>query len=182
MGCKSLSKGFSLVTLGIFIALSIAIINLTVPAAFSSDSVLIPNLGVQQAKAKPGQIKQMQRDQIQSLIQKARDAWMRLDAEAWANLFIEQGELVVPGDRWLGRAALRKAVVDYGAAYTNVKIEIRRVLIEDNQALVEWYWQAQEKATGRIDKADDAIVVDVQDQRIARWREYIDTKTPNRRS
>jgi uncharacterized protein (TIGR02246 family) len=112
-----------------------------------------------------------------SLIQKAADAWTTGDADAFAALFHPEGEFIVPGNHWVGQDAIRQVAADFAAAYTDVKIEIRRLLIENHQAAVEWHWQEIEKATGKFGSADDTIVIDFQDGRIRRWREYIDTQS-----
>lgn len=120
----------------------------------------------------------MKPEAIQSLIQSARVAWVKRDANAWANLFVPDGEMIVHGNRWVGQDAIRKSLADFAAGVAEVNIEIRRILIEGNQAAVEWHWQDQDKASGRRSQADDAIVIDFQANRIARWREYIDKETP----
>ncbi len=119
----------------------------------------------------------IQPEQIQQIIQKARHAWIAGDAEAWAALFVNDGEMIVHGRRWIGQQQIRQALADFTANTSGVKIEIRRIIIDGNQAVVEWYWQDQDKV-GRRNQADDVIVVDFKANRISRWREYIDTETP----
>jgi uncharacterized protein (TIGR02246 family) len=116
--------------------------------------------------------------QLKTLVQKARTAWLTGDADAWAALFVPEGEMIVPGQRWVGRAAIRKAAADFAASSQVVSIEIRRIVQQGNQALVEWYWQDREKGTNHLNRADDAIVIDLQADKIVRWREYIDAQTP----
>lgn len=115
--------------------------------------------------------------QIQQIIQAARDAWVAGDADAWAALFVPDGEMIVHGRRWVGQTEIRKALADFTAGSAGVKIEIRRTIIDGNQAAVEWDWQDQDKA-GRINRAEDVIMIDFAGDRISRWREYIDTETP----
>lgn len=121
----------------------------------------------------------MKQEDIQMLIRQARDAWVARDADVLAQLFTPDGELIVPGQRWKGQARIREEVARFAQQYSNVKIDIRRMIVEDNQAAVEWYYEDTEKSTGLRNKADDVIVVDFKDGRISRWREYFDTKTPN---
>ncbi|MBH8556404.1 nuclear transport factor 2 family protein [Nostocaceae cyanobacterium CENA357] len=120
----------------------------------------------------------MNQQEIRTLIEKARYAWASQDADALAQIFTADGEIIVPGQKWRGQAKIREEITNFAQQYSNVKIEIRRVLIENNQAAVEWYYEDTEKATGRRNKADDVIVIDFQDGCISRWREYFDTKTP----
>lgn len=117
-------------------------------------------------------------ESIRSIIHQARDCWIQGDADTFASLFTSDGELIVPGSRWVGRAAIRQAVIDFTAYASNVKIEIHRIIIEGNHAVVEWHWEDTEKATGKRTPADDAIVIDFRGNQIGRWREYIDTQTP----
>lgn len=120
----------------------------------------------------------MTSDSIRQLIHQAREAWATLDANGVAQLFTPQGELIVPGQRWQGRAAIQQAVEEFASQSTDIDIQIHRILVEGNQAMVEWSWTETDRATGQRSRADDAIAVEIQDGLIQRWREYIDSKTP----
>jgi uncharacterized protein (TIGR02246 family) len=121
--------------------------------------------------------KLMTTEQIKAAIAQAAKAWIEGDAEGFASLFLPEGEFIVPGDRWIGREQIHQAVIDYASAYSEVKIEIRQIVIDGNYAFVEWHWEDKENATGKVSKADDAIAIDFQDGLISRWREYIDSTT-----
>lgn len=112
-----------------------------------------------------------------SLIQQAADAWLTGDAKAFAALFTPDGEFVVPGDQYIGRSAIQRVAAEFAAGHASVQIEIRRILVAGDQAVVEWYWQDRDDRTGKITQAEDAIVVDFQGNYIRRWREYIDTQS-----
>ncbi|MBE9193523.1 SgcJ/EcaC family oxidoreductase [Gloeocapsopsis crepidinum LEGE 06123] len=71
----------------------------------------------------------MKPEEIRSRIQQAAHAWMTGNAEAFAVLFVPNGEFIVPGDRWIGQAAIRQAVADFAATHSHVQIEIQRILI-----------------------------------------------------
>lgn len=124
----------------------------------------------------------MKPKEMQALIEKARDAWVAQDANALAQLFTPDGELIVPGQRWQGQERIRAEITRFAQQYLDVKIDIRRIIVEGNQAAVEWYYEDTEKASGHRNKADDAIVIDFKNGRISRWREYFDTKTPANRT
>jgi uncharacterized protein (TIGR02246 family) len=119
----------------------------------------------------------MTREQIKAAIARAANAWIEGNAYQFASLFLPEGEFIVPGDRWVGRERIHQAVLDYASAYSEVKIDIRRIVIDGNYVFVEWHWEDKENATGKVSKADDAIAVDFQDGLISRWREYIDSTT-----
>jgi uncharacterized protein (TIGR02246 family) len=112
---------------------------------------------------------------IRSLIILAKDAWVAGDAEALANLFTVDAQLIVPSQRWQGQAKIREEVAKFVRLYTDIKITIHRIIIEGNLAAVEWHYEDTEKATGKRSQADDAIVIEVQNGRISYWREYFDT-------
>ena len=122
----------------------------------------------------------MNTENIVSLIEQARTAWIAQDADALTEMFTPDGEFIVPGQKWQGQARIREELTNFSQQYSNVKIDIRRILVENNQASVEWYYEDTEKATGRRNQADDVIVIDFKDGRISRWREYFDTETPAR--
>ncbi len=113
-------------------------------------------------------------ERIRSVIQQAADAWKTGNADAFASLFLPDGEFIVPNNRWVGPVKIEQVTADFTANY-EVKIEIRRIIVEGEQAVVEWHWEDMEKATGKCNQADDAIVVDFKSGKFSRWREYIDT-------
>ena len=43
-------------------------------------------------------------------------------------------------------------------------------------AAVEWIWRDRNRATGKINTAEDAIIIEIHQGKIQRWREYIDTE------
>ncbi len=116
--------------------------------------------------------------EIRSIVEQAAQAWITGNAEAFAALFAPNGKFVVPGKIHQGREAIREVAASFAARYSNVTIDIRRMIVNGDQAVVEWYWEDTKNASGARNKADDAIVVDFKDGQITRWREYIDTKTP----
>ncbi|WGV23582.1 nuclear transport factor 2 family protein [Halotia branconii] len=120
----------------------------------------------------------MNQQEIMTLIEKARHAWVNQDADAITQMFTADGEIILPGKKWQGRTKIREEITNFVQQYTNVKIDIKRILIDHNQAAVEWHYEDTEKATGHRNKAHDVIVIDFQDGYISRWREYFDTQTP----
>ncbi|MBN3944589.1 MAG: SgcJ/EcaC family oxidoreductase [Nostoc sp.] len=123
----------------------------------------------------------MNQQDIQILIEKAKDAWVAQDVDALAQLFTFDGELIVPGQSWRGQERIREELTHFKQQYSNIKIDIQRIIIGVNQAAVEWYYEDTEEATGHRNKADDVIVVDFRNGQISRWREYFDTETPANR-
>jgi uncharacterized protein (TIGR02246 family) len=117
------------------------------------------------------------RQNVRALIEQARNAWVARDPDAVAQLFTSDGELIVPGQRWQGQTKIRQEVSKFAEQFIDVSITIRRVVVDGNQAAVEWHYEDTEKRTGKRNKADDAIVLEVKDGRIVYWREYFDNET-----
>jgi uncharacterized protein (TIGR02246 family) len=116
-----------------------------------------------------------QSNPIHMAIYTAQSAWMSGDADKFANLFTKDGEFIVPGQVYRGRDEIRTVTAEFAATHSNVEIDIRRIISEGSQAVVEWHWEDTEIASGKRTTADDAIVVDFEAEQIKRWREYIDT-------
>jgi len=153
------------------LSLTIALIGMTISApAMAIASPINQNEQVQEASMHP--------EDIRTAIRRAAKAWETGDADAFAVMFTPDGEFIVPGKRWQGAAAIREQLAKLGRSNSDVSIDIRRIIVEGNQAVVEWRWEETEKATGSRSQADDSIVVDFMDGKISRWREYIDSETP----
>ncbi len=152
--------------LWVAIALLLALQPDSIAAAPLSESVAIERIG-------------MTPDFVRSRIEQAAASWVNGDAQIFAALFAPDGEFVVPGQRWVGVEAIQRAAADFASSHSHVKIEIQRILVDHQQAVVEWQWEDVETSTGKHTRADDAIVVDFVGDRIKRWREYIDSTLPS---
>jgi uncharacterized protein (TIGR02246 family) len=115
---------------------------------------------------------------VRRVIERARQSWIDGDGVAFAELFTSDGEFIAPGKRWRGHDAIRDVTDHFASKNSDVHIDIRRIIVDGDQAVIEWFWRCTVDATGALDIADDAIVVDFKEGLITRWREYIDTKTP----
>jgi uncharacterized protein (TIGR02246 family) len=115
--------------------------------------------------------------EINALIIQAKDAWIARDADALAQLFTPDAQLIVPGQRWQGQTKIREEIAKFGQFYTNVTITIQRTIVDGNCAAVEWHYEDTEKATGQRNQSDDAIVIEVKNGLISYWREYFDTNS-----
>ena len=120
----------------------------------------------------------MKSEQIRSIIQQASEAWLTGNADAFAALFLPDGEFIVPNNHWVGQTAIQQVTADFAAQYEVTRVEIRQLIVEDDRAVVEWYWEDREKATGKCNQAEDAIVINFRAGKISRWREYIDATSP----
>jgi uncharacterized protein (TIGR02246 family) len=113
--------------------------------------------------------------EIREIVEQAQNAWIDRDADALAQLFTPDAQLIVPGQRWQGQAKIREEVAKFARLYTDVRITIHRTIVDGNRAAVEWHYEDTETATGKRNQADDAIVIEIENGRISYWREYFDT-------
>lgn len=112
---------------------------------------------------------------IRQIVERAKNAWIDRDADALAQLFTADAQLIVPGQTWQGQARIRDEIAKFARQYTDVQITIHRTIVDGNRAAVEWHYEDMEKATGKRSQSDDAIVIEVQNGLISYWREYFDT-------
>ena len=114
-------------------------------------------------------------EQARGTIHRAKAAWLEGDAQAFANLFTATGKFIVPGQSWQGHTAILDAFNKFTASYQVNAIEIHNLVLQNNHAFVEWFWEEKELDSGKISRAEDAIAIDFQGTLIHRWREYIDS-------
>ncbi|MDY7014922.1 MAG: SgcJ/EcaC family oxidoreductase [Cyanobacteriota bacterium] len=62
----------------------------------------------------------MQPESIRSIIEQARRAWIEGNSTAFSSLFCADGEFIVPGNRWVGREEIEKAIAEFAATHSAV--------------------------------------------------------------
>jgi len=144
-------------------------IGVLVAGLWLATSALMPTVAAETDPAAP--------EARRATLEQAARAWERGDAAAFARAFAPQGELVVPRQRWVGPEAIRQAFEAFAQDNGDVRIRIRRLLLDGDAAAIEWDWSHRVRATGERYRAQDAILVDFQGGKIARWREYIDSES-----
>lgn len=114
----------------------------------------------------------MRPETIRAIIQQAAHACMTKNAQAFAALFAVNSEIILPDHHLIGKAAIQKITADYLRTLVDIKININRILVEGDQALVEWCWEDRNQITGEKKCRHNAIVLDFKSGLISRWREY----------
>jgi uncharacterized protein (TIGR02246 family) len=116
-------------------------------------------------------------EEAKIIIHQAKTAWIDGNDQAFAELFTADGKFIVPGDSWQGKQEILDAFQSFKATHVVNAIEISNIILQGNQALVEWSWEEKEIRSGKISKAEDAIAIDFKGNQIKRWREYIDSES-----
>ena len=117
----------------------------------------------------------MTRDEVRAFLLGRARAWREGDLEAIMADYAPDVVLIAPGVRLEGPDALRVSNERYLAEYTNIDVELTRVIVDGDQGALEWTWSETRRADGRRRSVDDAIVFVLRDRKIVYWREYFDT-------
>ncbi|WP_019505422.1 nuclear transport factor 2 family protein [Pleurocapsa sp. PCC 7319] len=114
---------------------------------------------------------------IQAMVERQATAWETQDISSLVRDFAPDAIFVAGGFTFNGVDAIRKAAEDYFQQFTDTKVKIKRIIVEDHQGAVEWDWSDRHKKTGQQSQAEDAIIFELQnDGKIIYWREYIEKK------
>lgn len=114
--------------------------------------------------------------EIHSLIERQAKAWESSNADQVVADFAEDSLFIVPGSTLTGKSAIADAAKGYFANFTDIKIEIKQIIIQENKGAVEWTWEDKNKNTSEKSYAEDAIIFELENHKIKYWREYIDKK------
>jgi uncharacterized protein (TIGR02246 family) len=118
----------------------------------------------------------MTRDEVWELLQARACAWETGDLEAIAAGYAPDVVLIAPGGiRLEGIAALRENNARYFADYTDIRVNLTRVVLDGDEGALEWTWSETRRADGQRRSVDDAIVFVLREGKIVYWREYFDT-------
>ena len=94
------------------------------------------------------------------------------DVESFVELFSSDAELIMPNALCVGNEAIRTAVTGMYQTYIEISIELEHVFAQDNILWVQWRWSDRKRISGQTNQMDTAIVIEMDGERIKRWREY----------
>lgn len=117
----------------------------------------------------------MNNSQVYQLVERQAKAWEAADVDAALADFAPNALFISPGGRWQGHAAIRTAIQAFFAEAGEVKVKITRVFVAGNQGAAEWTWSETRYADNSHHTAEDAIIFELQADKIVYWREYFDT-------
>ena len=117
----------------------------------------------------------MTRDEVRAFLLGRARAWREGDLDAIMADYAPDVVLIAPGVRLEGPDALRASNERYLAEYTDIDVELTRVIVDGDQGALEWTWSETRRADGRRRSVDDAIIFALRDGKIVYWREYFDT-------
>ncbi len=110
-----------------------------------------------------------------ALIEEQVRAWCASDAAAVADAFSDPCFFMAPGLLAETPEAVRKAAAGYFKEFRDTVVVVQRMIVQGDTACVEWDWTHTDRVTGARSTSQDAVVVELQGDKIAYWREYIDS-------
>lgn len=114
---------------------------------------------------------------LETIIKRQAMAWEMGDVSSIVRDFAPDAIFIAGGNTFRGVEAIKKAAEDYFREFSDTKVIIKRMIIDDRQGAVEWNWRDRNQQTNRQSQAEDAIVFEVgADGKIIYWREYIEKK------
>jgi len=116
---------------------------------------------------------------IKQLVERQASAWETADSDKIIADFADNSLFVVPGSQCRGKEEIKAAAESYFAEFADTKVTIKRIIVNGDQAAVEWTWSEKNKETGKTSQAEDAIIFELEEGKIKYWREYIDKESSN---
>ena len=115
-------------------------------------------------------------DQISTIVRRQAKAWSEGNVQAIAEDFAEDAMFIAAGFKLQGKPEIKRVAEDYFRQFEHIAVEIKRIISSGNQGAVEWQWQEQNRQTGIKGYAEDAIILELKNNKIVYWREYIEKK------
>ncbi|MGB3534853.1 MAG: nuclear transport factor 2 family protein [Microcoleaceae cyanobacterium] len=115
---------------------------------------------------------------LQALVERQATAWETGDVASIIRDFAPNAIFKAAGYTFEGIDAIEKTAEDYFKKFTDIKVTIKRIIIQENMGAVEWEYRDRNRETGEGSDAEDSIIFEVEDNgKIIYWREYIENKT-----
>jgi uncharacterized protein (TIGR02246 family) len=115
----------------------------------------------------------MNQQEIKTIVDRQASAWESGDVETIIADFAEDGLFIAAKKQFRGKQAIKTAAENYFSQYTTTKINIKRLIIQNNSGAIEWDWSDRNWQTGVVSNAEDAIIFELENNKIIYWREYI---------
>ncbi|MDJ0649672.1 MAG: nuclear transport factor 2 family protein, partial [Xenococcaceae cyanobacterium MO_188.B19] len=118
----------------------------------------------------------MNRQDVEAIIHRQASAWENGAVETIVSDFAEDSVFIAAGQKFQGKKAIKAVAEAYFQQFTATKIDIKRIIIEDDSAAVEWDWSDINRSSNLSSFAEDAIIFQLKNDKIVYWREYIEKK------
>ena len=117
----------------------------------------------------------MTRDEARAFLLRRANAWARKDLDAIMADYAPDIVYVAPTIRFDGTAGMRENAARYLEEFSDIDVELTRLIVDGDQGALEWTWSETRVADGQRRSVQDAIIFELRDGKIVYWREYFDT-------
>jgi uncharacterized protein (TIGR02246 family) len=117
----------------------------------------------------------MTKEELRAFLLRRARAWAEQDLETIMADYAPDIEYITPAGRVTGTAQLRRNNARYLEEYTDIQVELTRLIVDGEQGALEWTWSETRLADGQRRSVEDAIVFVIRERKIVYWREYFDT-------
>ena len=91
----------------------------------------------------------MTRDEIRAFLMRRADAWARKDLDVIMADYAPDIVYIAPTVRFDGTAGMRENAARYLAEFTDIEVELTRLIVDGNQGALEWTWSETRVVDGR---------------------------------
>lgn len=119
----------------------------------------------------------MTHDELRAFLLGRAHAWRERDLDAIMAGYHPDVELIAPTGRCRGTEQLRKNNARYLEEFTDIEIDLTRVVLDADgeTGALEWTWSETRISDGKLRSVEDAIVFIIRDNKVVYWHEYFDT-------
>ena len=112
---------------------------------------------------------------VRSLVNRELQAWMSHDFSVAAADWLPDAELVSPGGH-VKAGEIQPVITDYFKHFRDLHVTVKRVFVsaDGKNAAIEWDWEVTRIRDGKHGITHDAILVELEGNRIRTWSEFFD--------
>jgi limonene-1,2-epoxide hydrolase len=121
----------------------------------------------------------MTRDELHTFLLHRGHLWTEKNLDAIMADYAPDIVYITPFGRIESLAQLRANNERYLREYTDISVDLTRLIIDGDQGALEWTWSETRVADAVRRSIDDAIVFVIRNRKIVYWREYFDTAAFN---
>lgn len=110
--------------------------------------------------------KGMTRDELHAFLLRRAGYWAEKNLDAIMADYAPDIDYIAPTARFKGTEQLRQSNARYLQEYTDIRVDLARLIVDGEQGALEWTWDETRVADGAGRSVDDAIVFVIRNQKI----------------
>lgn len=110
---------------------------------------------------------------VRAMVEQMATAWETGDDALLESILHKEVIFAYPGRR-LNKDQTLEDLRFFRDAYTDTKVYVHTVVVDNDDVAVEWQFATTNKTTGKREVVSDAIIARVKDGKFDVWKEYLD--------